>query len=109
MTGVQPVQIQRLSPTEILIQWSDGHESHYGADLVRKNCPCADCDVQRTSASRNKLRVLTNPVLEPVQINRIALVGTYAVSFDFSDGHTMGIYAFDLLREICPCPQCKPT
>ena len=34
-------------------------------------------------------------------------VGRYAVRFLWADGHTTGIYSFDHLREICPCPECK--
>lgn len=107
--NVQPVEIRRAGPMEIIVAWSDGHESRYTGDLLRKNCPCADCDVQRTSSSKSKLRVLANPILEPVTIQQIGVVGTYAVNFEFSDGHTMGIYPYDLLRQICPCAQCQPT
>jgi DUF971 family protein len=33
-------------------------------------------------------------------------VGHYAIQIEFSDGHATGIYSFDYLREICPCPAC---
>jgi DUF971 family protein len=35
------------------------------------------------------------------------IVGNYALHFDWSDGHTTGIYSFDYLRRICPCPACS--
>jgi hypothetical protein len=44
-------------------------------------------------------------VLERVDV---APVGRYALSFKWSDGHSTGIYTFDYLRRICPCPQCLP-
>jgi DUF971 family protein len=34
-------------------------------------------------------------------------VGHYAIQLDFSDGHSTGIFSFDHLREICPCPACQ--
>ena len=33
-------------------------------------------------------------------------VGNYAISIAFSDGHGTGIYRYEFLREICPCPSC---
>jgi DUF971 family protein len=33
-------------------------------------------------------------------------VGRYAIRFHWSDGHSTGIYTFEQLRELCPCPIC---
>ncbi len=33
-------------------------------------------------------------------------VGNYAISIAFNDGHSTGIYSYDHLRQICPCPDC---
>ena len=33
-------------------------------------------------------------------------VGNYALQIDFNDGHSTGIYSFDYLRTVCPCPEC---
>jgi DUF971 family protein len=33
-------------------------------------------------------------------------VGRYAIRFHWSDGHSTGIYTFEHLRELCPCPIC---
>ena len=37
---------------------------------------------------------------------KIDLVGRYAISIQWSDGHNTGIYAFDRLRKLCPCGKC---
>ena len=34
------------------------------------------------------------------------MVGQYAISIDWSDGHTTGIYNFRDLRGNCPCDVC---
>jgi DUF971 family protein len=34
------------------------------------------------------------------------LLGQYAVSIEWSDGHTTGIYNFRDLRANCPCETC---
>ena len=36
----------------------------------------------------------------------ITAVGNYGISIQWSDSHATGIYRFDFLREICPCPEC---
>jgi hypothetical protein len=36
----------------------------------------------------------------------IHLVGNYAVSPHWGDGHSTGFYSFTLLRDRCPCPAC---
>ena len=36
----------------------------------------------------------------------IHLVGNYAVSPHWGDGHSTGFYPFVLLRERCPCEEC---
>jgi DUF971 family protein len=43
-------------------------------------------------------------------LERVAVdpVGNYALHFEWSDGHSTGIYTFDHLRKLCPCPQCCP-
>jgi len=41
--------------------------------------------------------------VHPVAINA---VGDYAIQFEWSDGHAAGLYSYDYLRGICPCPTC---
>jgi len=43
-----------------------------------------------------------------VEPRRIEPVGNYGLSFLWSDGHGSGIYRFEYLRQLCPCPVCKP-
>jgi DUF971 family protein len=45
-------------------------------------------------------------VPEDVKPVRIDPVGRYAIHIAWSDGHTSGIYSFEHLRSICPCPAC---
>jgi DUF971 family protein len=45
-------------------------------------------------------------VAADLAIAKVALVGSYAVQVQFSDGHGTGLYSFDYLRAICPCPEC---
>jgi len=89
------------------IRWRDGHESQYPFDDLRKACPCAAC--RTAKKPQGGLTVLTGPVIRPgeTRITRIEPVGRYALTFLWSDGHSTGIYSFDLLRQLCPCAICR--
>ena len=45
-----------------------------------------------------------DPGVYPLEIE---YVGRYALRFQWSDGHSTGIYPFDMLRRICPCDVCE--
>ena len=54
--------------------------------------------------------MLLDPASVPaaMQSTRAELVGKYALSFSFSDGHGTGIYPFEALRRMCLCAECSP-
>jgi DUF971 family protein len=93
------------------IIWSDTHASHYDFAYLRDRCPCALCNDEREkksriSASGSGGAVL--PIFKPKVTAKAARpVGHYAIQIDFSDGHSTGIFSFEHLREICPCPACQ--
>jgi DUF971 family protein len=96
----------------VTIRWQDGHESLLSFDLLRRECPCAICGDLRASRMIHgdmSLTVLSTPVARPgeVGVTEVRPVGRYALSFAWSDGHDHGIYAYALLRELCPCPECR--
>lgn len=97
-----PTEIIGLLRSTITLKWPDGHESRWPARELRLGCRCAMC-IEETSG-----RPLLEPssVPENVRAKAINLVGQYAMSIDWSDGHTTGIYNFRDLRARCPCPAC---
>jgi ATP-binding protein involved in chromosome partitioning len=94
--SITPLAIERTGTADVRIRWKDGHESVYGARELRLRCPCASCLEEMTG------RPLLDPasVPEDVHPEAIGLVGRYAISIRWSDGHSTGIYTFKLLREI---------
>jgi DUF971 family protein len=97
---------------QVSVQWQDGHQSLYGFDLLRKECPCALCNDlrrQRSAAGGLDLLVMSGPILRSgeVQVTEVKPVGRYALNFVWSDGHDSGIYTYSLLRELCPCEACR--
>jgi len=103
------------------IVWGDGHTSHFEFNYLREQCPCATCNEERekkanaTVAGAPAPGTLPGmgpslPMYKPKPTARSAkAVGSYAIQFDFSDGHTTGIYSFEYLRGVCPCGECKKT
>jgi DUF971 family protein len=100
---VQPEELRKLGNKELKIAWSDGHASVYGFRFLRQSCQCALCVDERTS----KPILAREGVAENLEGLKVRLVGQYACSIDFSDGHSTGIYDFGFLRKICPCQICS--
>ena len=87
----------------VRIEWVEGvHQGFYQARPLRLACPCAGC-VEEMSR-----RPLLDPATVPPEIRplRLALVGAYGLRVSWSDGHGTGIYTFERLLEMCPCPAC---
>lgn len=85
------------------IRWQDGHVSEYPPRHLRLSCRCAGCRDELTGA------LILRPDAVPADVHPRAIryVGRYALRFDWSDGHQTGIYPWELLREVCPCPGCR--
>jgi len=99
-----PSEIRRLGKHGVEIRWSDAHRSEYTNHYLRENCPCASC----RERPMHSLPVVGagGAELYPIQIG---VVGRYAISIQWSDGHDTGIYSYRTLRELCPCAQCRPA
>lgn len=103
------VKIHVSTGAGVDIIWSDAHTSHYDFRYLREHCPCATCREDHGEKSQGKGIAPSSPLpmFKPQVTARAAsAVGTYAVQFEFSDGHSSGIYSFEHLREICPCESC---
>lgn len=105
---MQPKSIQREGKA-VAILWSDDHRSVYEIEYLRKKCPCVACKNSAAPESQESVELPTFREGPPLEIRSSEPVGRYALKFAFSDGHDTGIYSFQHLREICPCPDCAPT
>lgn len=94
-----PIEVGRANQHDVKIMWQDGHEGIYPARELRLACPCAAC-VDEVTGQR---RLAASSVPQNVHPLKIDLVGRYAISIQWSDGHNTGIYSFELLRALCPC------
>lgn len=91
--------------------WSDGHQSVYGFSLLRMACPCAECRGGHANMrSDPDPAVFSLPDLDSpaTRLSNLEAVGTYALTPIWEDGHHYGIYNWNYLRALCPCPVCRP-
>jgi DUF971 family protein len=105
------IKIHVSSGAGVDITWADGHSSHYDFDYLRDECPCATCNDEREKkaafASGGPASAAALPMFKPKPKAKAATaVGNYAIQITFTDGHATGIYSYDQLRTICPCPEC---
>ncbi|MBI2345889.1 MAG: DUF971 domain-containing protein [Deltaproteobacteria bacterium] len=92
-----PTALRQIDPRTLGITWSDGRESRYAVRDLRLACRCAQCVHEMSGES------LLNPQTVPADIHPLQVrpVGNYALHIIWSDGHSTGIYRFDLLRQLC--------
>ena len=100
-----PREVTRANQHDVKIIWDDEHESIYPARDLRLACPCAGC----VDEMSGQLRLIASSVPPDVHPEAIQPIGRYAISIQWSDGHNTGIYAYELLRKICPCGECRVT
>ena len=96
-----PVEVRRISEERLVrITWDDGHVSEYPFAYLRGWCPCAGCQ-----GHGNEPRYIHAPNSD---LMRIGVVGKYALSVAWGDGHDTGIYSYRHLRRLCACQTCRP-
>lgn len=107
------VRVNKTTGTGLEIDWKDGHKSNWTFAWLRDACPCATCYQEREQSGRQPGEPKAQPAVllpmyqAPAQPGKVAPVGRYAISFDWSDGHTSGIYSWEYLRSHCQCEQCR--
>ena len=90
------VGIRRVGDHAIAVNWQDGSESVIALRDIRIACGCAVCCNELTGE-----QVLDpKSVPDDIQATRIAPVGNYALTFEWSDGHATGIHPWEHLREL---------
>jgi DUF971 family protein len=95
-------KVEASADVGIRITWGDGHVSHWDLATIRAACGCATCNELR---HQNKpVYLATSGALDVVDAE---LVGSYGISFHWSDGHRTGIYRWTDLRAGCPCDDCR--
>jgi len=91
-----PIGFLQRDARTLSVLWEDGRRDDFDVRDLRLACHCAMC-VEEMSG---------RPLLDPSSIRSdvaprtIVSVGHYAITFNWSDGHSTGIYTFELLRAL---------
>jgi len=91
-----PIGFHQRDPRTLSVLWEDGHRDDFDVRDLRLACRCAMC-IEEMSG-----RALLDPrsVRPDVAPQTIISVGNYAVTVNWNDGHSTGIYSFELLRAL---------
>jgi len=106
-----PVGLERTDDRHLIIRWQDGFEQRIPFRVLRDGCRCAHCQEDKHSLYKpiedskpakptGELRVLSAAEAHPVEITSMKPAGNYAYNIAFSDGHSSGIFSFELLRSL---------
>lgn len=105
-----PVSLAKTEDRKLLIQWSDDVEQKIAFRKLRQGCRCAHClekhgqsDPTTTDGKpklQTELRILSHAETLPLDIVSMEPAGNYGYKIRFTDGHSSGIYSFELLREL---------
>jgi DUF971 family protein len=115
--SVTPADLKvKLAEQKLIVEWKDGRRSEFSLDELRRICPCATCRTEREQSGHsidNRKSTIGNPTTggtiplqvlkrDPTGVRVVSakLVGTYAIQFDWSDGHNTGIFDFRFLRSL---------
>jgi ATP-binding protein involved in chromosome partitioning len=88
------IGFRRRDARTLSVLWEDGHRNEFDVGDLRLACRCALC-VEEMSG-----RPLLDPksVRPDVSPRTITSVGNYAITINWNDGHSTGIYSFEYLR-----------
>ena len=85
----------------VLFKWKDKFESYLNTEILRKKCPCANCEGEKDvfgNIYKSEPKTMSE---SSFLLNGIQPVGYYALRPYWKDGHHSGIYSFEMLRTLC--------
>jgi len=86
----------QFDESRITLKWGEGREASVDNGELRANCRCANCVHEMTGE-----RLLKREDIPPnIRAEAITSVGNYAVSIQWSDGHSSGLYSYSLIKKL---------
>lgn len=102
--STEPEHVEVDRDEALVVTWSDGHVSRFPLEPLRRSCTCATC---RTLRERGQVVWPRGGAPEQLEVTHAELAGGWGISLEWNDGHSTGIYAWDVLRAWCPCEECR--
>lgn len=105
MNSVRPTAINLYKSDGMLeIAWNDGQTCRYPLSNLREACPCVECRGGHANMGRehDPDDILKLTPKRSYAVDRLDMVGNYALQPTWDDGHHTGIYTWEYLRRLCP-------
>jgi DUF971 family protein len=93
-----PTNLQLIENT-VAVSWSDGEETFLPVPYLRAHSPSAEVAGERDIFGKNYGGHAGTGTLD-VSLLGWEWIGSYAVRFEFSDGHRTGLYSYAYLRKL---------
>lgn len=77
------------------LNWTDGHDSIYPLENLRRACPCEQCQGSVHGVIPDAAK----------RLNKLARLGERGVFIGWADGHET-LYTTGQLRDLCRCAHC---
>ena len=99
---LQPTRLQADAAAQTLtVGWADGRVSVYSYEGLRRACPCAECRGGHGNMAEPVDPVVFDlPSLMTYDIKELRPAGHYALQIVWGDGHSSGLFRWEMLREI---------
>jgi DUF971 family protein len=91
----EPMNIDVERDKGVTLTYVDGYVVNFDLVTLRKGCPCATCRGLRDQGETAWPRP-DSPT--PLRIEGARLHGAWGLALTWNDGHTTGIFPFELLR-----------
>jgi DUF971 family protein len=92
-----PSNIRAHQADQVLeLAWEDGRVDHLPYRYIRGECTCATCKDEWTHE-----RIIDPASIRAgLQLEGMELIGYYAVRLVWNDGHSSGLFSWDILRRL---------
>jgi DUF971 family protein len=92
---LEPSQIEVARDESVTVTFGDGYVARFDLLALRHGCPCATCRAQRDQGEA----VWPRPGSpQPLRVEDARLHGAWGLAITWNDGHSTGIFPFELLR-----------
>jgi len=95
---LHPLRVEVIGH-ELALAWSDGRESYFPLEKLRRHCPCAACGGE-PDVMGNVVRPHVSYGPQSFELRSFQFVGGYALQPTWNDGHNSGLYSFKYLRAL---------
>jgi DUF971 family protein len=104
MTNLRPTAIKAdREASRLTITWNSGEVAEYPFDLLRNSCPCAGCRGGHANMKKEPdASMFIIPLMDAnkLKLTDVEMVGNYAISIIWADGHKDGIFNWGYLYSL---------